>query len=392
LPSAIFVLAAALVLVAFGRASLGPAGSTVAAVSWLTMLEVIDKGRVIETDAINAAFFALALIFWLTLRQRDRSPWLTYTIPWIFVGFGILTKGPGLLLFFYSIVIAVCWRSGTLRDLVHPAHWIGVGIMMSIFAAWAIPFFLALRSHSIGQIWWHELAAILFGERGRSENWVLNFPRGLAFFLPWSLLLPFICFQKISNPVQRETTWGLFWGSLLPFIIVLLFPGSAPRYVLPLAASLCFLIGLAITNDAFEWRLGKVRLSAGAIRLVIISAIIVETIVFPIRAEREARTHHVLKPTAAQIAAAMPVTETLYAVDLPYAPYLFYLRGPVHYCSAVEELPENALFFLIESRDLPKMEASSRWNALRPQLLVRTNSFRSHDTMLFDVTANRLNP
>src|SRR5256885_16962033 len=66
LPSAIFVLFVAIVFVSIGRLNFGALGSTMAAVCWLTTLELIDKGRAIETDAINASFFALALILWLT--------------------------------------------------------------------------------------------------------------------------------------------------------------------------------------------------------------------------------------------------------------------------------------------------------------------------------------
>src|SRR5207249_8059651 len=123
--------------------------------------------------------------------------------------------------------------------LSHPAHFVGIAIMLSIFAAWAVPFFLSLRSQSLGQVWWHELAAIVFGEKGRSENWALNFPRGFAFFLPWILLMPLIRFNKIDNLLERETGRGLLWGSLVPLVVVLILPGSAPRYVLPLAAPLC---------------------------------------------------------------------------------------------------------------------------------------------------------
>jgi hypothetical protein len=75
-----------------------------------------------------------------------------------------------------------------------------------------------------------------------------------------------------------------------------------------------------------------------------------------------------------------------------YAPYLFYVRAPVFYCSALEELPANARFLLIQSRDLSKMETRARWNALQPKLLAHTNFFRSHDTMLFSVVANQPNP
>jgi 4-amino-4-deoxy-L-arabinose transferase-like glycosyltransferase len=390
LPSAIFILLVALALVTVGRMNLGAAGSTMAAVCWLTTLELINKGRTVETDAINASFFAIALVLWLTFWQRDRSPWLTFTVPWIFLGLGFLTKGPGLLLFFYSIVIAIAWRTGRLRNLFHPAHWIGIAIMLSIFAAWAVPFFLAVRSPSLGQVWWHELSAILFGEKGRAENWALNFPRGLAFFLPWIFLLPFIRFDKIDNLVERETARGLFWGSVLPFGVVLLFPGSAPRYVLPLVAPLCWLVGIAVVNNAFQWRLFQIQFPRQAVVWAIAIAITAEVVVFPLRTVREARTHQVLKPTAAQINAAMPAGEPLFAIDLGYESYLFYVRAQVRYLSGLEELPATARFFLIQSRDLDKMESNARWEVLRPRLLARTNLFRSNDTMLFSVNPNQL--
>jgi 4-amino-4-deoxy-L-arabinose transferase-like glycosyltransferase len=392
LPSAISVLVVALALVTIGRTTLGAVGSTIATVSWLTILEMIGKGRVIESDAINASFFALALILWLTFWQRNRSPWLMFTVPWIFLGLGFLTKGPGLLLFFYSIVIAVCWRTGRLRKLFHPAHWIGIAIMISIFAAWAVPFFRAISSESVRDLWSHEFAAILFGEKGRSEHWAFNFPRGVAFFLPWILLLPFVRFEKIDNSVEQETARGIFWGSVAPFVVVLLFPGSVPRYVLPLAAPLCWLIGVAVANNAFEWRLGSFELSRQIVKWAIAIAIIAELVAFPIRTSRDANGHQVLKPTAAQISTAMPIGETLYPIGLGYAPYLFYVRAPVRYCSTLEELPANARFLLLQSRDLPVMEENARWKILQPKLLTRTNHFRSHDAMLFSVMANELNP
>src|SRR3982751_4507778 len=49
LPSAISVLLVALVIVIVGRDALGAVGSTIAGVCWLTTLELIDKGRAIET-------------------------------------------------------------------------------------------------------------------------------------------------------------------------------------------------------------------------------------------------------------------------------------------------------------------------------------------------------
>lgn len=395
LPSAILVLIVAVVFVRVGRTNLGNTGATIAAVVWLTTLEVIAKGRSIETDAINASFFGLALISWLTFWQQKRSAWVTFTVPWIFLGLGFLAKGPGLLLFFYSILIAVAWRTRRLRELLHPAHWVGVAIMLAMVAAWAVPFFVSVRSRHLGEVWWREVTAILFGEKGRVENWALNFPRGLAFLLPWILVMPFVRFAKIDNLLERETARGLAWGSLLPFVGVLVLPGAAPRYVLPLSAALCWIIGMAVANNAFEWQLRikdfRVPIPRPLVQLAVVIAIVGEIIVFPIRTIIDARGHKVLKPIAARVNAAMPADQSLCAVDLPYKPYLFYVRAPVAYFSTLEELPADARFLLIQFQDLAKMEANPRWQELQPRLLVRSDPFRRSDTILFDVSPKEAN-
>jgi len=99
----------------------------------------------------------------------------------------------------------------------------------------------------------------------------------------------------------------------------------------------------------------------------------------------------VLKPIAARINAVNSGSEPIYAFGLRYEPYLFYVRSPVVYLGSLEQLPGKARFFLIESRDLLKLQTSARWNSLQSQLLVRTNLFRSNDTMLFSVTARQSN-
>jgi 4-amino-4-deoxy-L-arabinose transferase-like glycosyltransferase len=394
LPSAIFVLFVAIALVTVGRTKLGALGSTVASVCWLTTLELIDKGRTIEIDAINASLFALSLFFWLIFWQQNRSPWLTFIVPWIFLGLGFLAKGPGLLLFFYSILLAVLWRNGRLRELFHPAHWTGMLIMLAIVAAWAIPYFFEVRFQSLGEVWWHEVKAVVHGEVGRSENWPLNFPRGFAFFLPWILLLPFVRFNKIENVADRETARGLALGMVVPFVGVLLLPGTLPRYVLPLVAPLSWLIGIVVANDAFEWQPKikhfQVRLSRQIACWAIAIAIATEILVFPLRAAILFNKHQVQRPIARQINATMPAAEPLYVLDPPFQPYFFYLHMPLIYLQRLEGLPSNARFLLIHSRDLATMEKSAQWDALQPKLLVRTPLFRNRDTMLFSVTANQL--
>ena len=66
LPSAVCVLAVAIAFVTVGRESLGPRGSTIAAVIWMTNAGIIEKGRLIEIEAIYVSLCTLAIIFWLS--------------------------------------------------------------------------------------------------------------------------------------------------------------------------------------------------------------------------------------------------------------------------------------------------------------------------------------
>src|SRR3989449_6694172 len=123
LPSAIAVLAVAIAFVTVARASLGPSGSTVAALIWLTNIGMIEKGRLIEIEALYVSLCGLAIIFWLSF--LGKSPWLIWVPASIFLGLGLLAKGPTHLIFFYAIVFAVLWQTKEWRLLIHPAHFAG---------------------------------------------------------------------------------------------------------------------------------------------------------------------------------------------------------------------------------------------------------------------------
>src|SRR5881296_2722799 len=108
LPSAISVLAVAIAFVTVAGASLGPRGSTVASLIWLTNIGMIEKGRLIEIEALYISLFGLAIIFWLSF--LGKSPWLIWVPSSVFLGLGLLAKGPIHLVFFYAIVLAVLWQ------------------------------------------------------------------------------------------------------------------------------------------------------------------------------------------------------------------------------------------------------------------------------------------
>src|SRR5436305_492150 len=111
LPSALCVLAAALAFSTVARSSLGPRGSLIAALVWLTNFGMIEKGRMIEIEALYVSLVCLALIFWLSWWEQRRSAWLTWIVPAFFLGLGLLAKGPVHLFFFYAVVVPVLFRA-----------------------------------------------------------------------------------------------------------------------------------------------------------------------------------------------------------------------------------------------------------------------------------------
>src|SRR5947199_163946 len=162
-PSALCVLAVAMAFVTVARRSLGARGSTIAALIWLTNFGMIEKGRLIEIEALYVSLFAIAFICWISGWEQRRSPWLTWILPWIFLGLGWLAKGPTHLFFFYAIVLAVLWRSRELRTIWNVPHLIGLIVMISIFAAWAILLVKMTHGGHVAQVWTRQFSGRLAG-------------------------------------------------------------------------------------------------------------------------------------------------------------------------------------------------------------------------------------
>src|SRR5438445_4045959 len=192
LPSAVAVLAVAIAFVTVARARLGPSGSTVAALIWLTNIGMIEKGRLIEIEALYVSLCGLAIIFWLSFCVQKKSPWLIWIPASIFLGLGLLAKGPTHLVFFYAIVLAALWQTKNWRLLYHPAHFAALAIMLAIFAAWAIPFARSTTTHVVVSKWSVQVTGRLRGIDFKFFSWIRNIPRGINYFLPCVLLFQLV--------------------------------------------------------------------------------------------------------------------------------------------------------------------------------------------------------
>jgi 4-amino-4-deoxy-L-arabinose transferase-like glycosyltransferase len=391
LPSALCVLAVAIALVTIARATLGARGSIIAALIWLTNFGIVEKGRLIEIEGLYVSLFALAFICWLSWWEQERSPWLTWTVPWIFLGLGWLAKGPTHLIFFYAIVIAVLWQAGALRKICNLPHALGLIIMLSIFAAWAIPYAQMAGGSRVARAWQGQLWLALADFKFR--GWILNIPRSLGYFMPWLLLLPLVTGARFSSARQTIISRGLIWGIGIPLMLVDLIPGWLPRYTMPLVAPASWLLAATLTAENLEWPrwLGGKKFSLPARQRTVTTVVILACVCVSIYAFAivpQLRKHQKVKAIAGQIDALVPVSQRLYAVDPDFQPVLFYVHGPLVYASTVEALPDEARYFLLRPERKAEAESSEHWAPLHPKQLQEFEDYRRWKLILFKVTSD----
>jgi 4-amino-4-deoxy-L-arabinose transferase-like glycosyltransferase len=398
LPSVLCVLIVALVFITVARPSLGATGSTVAALIWLTNFGMIEKGRLIEIEALYVSLFAIALICWLSWWEGKRSPWLNWMVPWIFLGLGWLAKGPLHLFFFYAIVIAVLWRSRELRTIWNVPHLIGFIVMVAIFAAWAIPMVRMTDGTHVAHVWSRQFSGRLAGEGFKFGGWALNIPRSLGYFLPWLVFVPLgfggghppsLADYGVTSRSRLQKS-ALIWAIAVPLVIVDLIPGSLPRYTMPLLAPFAWLIASILTAETVAWPRwlgGKTFSSKPRQRVIAVLAVATCAAVclYALAIVPRLQARQKVKPIAARIESVVPESERLYAVDPDYQPFLFYVRRPIVYVSRVIDLPRDTSYFLVQPNNENAAETARQWLPVSPRRVLSIQDYRGRRVSVFAV-------
>ncbi len=435
-PSVLAILIAAIVFVTAARRALGPTGSLVAALVWLTNIALLQKGRLIEIEALYVSLTALAVVLWLSWWEEQRSPWLTWIVPWVFLGLGWLAKGPTHLFFFYAVVLAVLCptvrqsggpdpmvrqsggpdpivrqsggpdpivrqsggpsQTGRWRMLWHPAHVVGILLMLGIFGAWALPLLQVSRGHHVVDRWSTQFTGRVTGDFFTFGSWITILPRALAYLLPWILFVPLARPGNFSNPEKAKMARALLWSIFVPLTLVSLIPGSAPRYSIPVVPAFAWLLGMACAEDALSLpaglppaiarligRAGKLDWRRWTVVFVIL-AMLAGLVGYPV-ASVIAKRRPKVRNIAAAIDRVIPQGERIYAVDPNYQPFFFYLRAPVTYVSSMEELPWETRYFLVRPAAEGQAREEQKWFPRRTRELTRVKDYRDQTVVVFAV-------
>jgi 4-amino-4-deoxy-L-arabinose transferase-like glycosyltransferase len=390
LPSALSVLAVAIAFVTVARPSLGPKGSLLAALIWMTNIGIIEKGRLIEIEGLYVSLCGLAIVFWLSFFLQKKSPWLIWLPASVFLGLGLLTKGATHLVFFYGIVLAVVVCKKDWRLFFHPAHLIALAIMFGIAAAWAIPFIHRTTTQVAVDKWSAQYTGRLKGVDFRFLSWIQNIPRSLVYFLPWVLLFAFARFSRFPDESNRRLARAICWGTAIPFLAVNLVPGAVARYSMPAIVPASWLLAMIYAGQALHWPEAWMKNDRDWIKVVaafVALGLLIGGIGYPVTAIL-LRNRQQVKKAAAEINSLVSVSETLYAVNPDYQPIFFYVKAHVKYVSYVMNLPQDTRYFLVRTEKEREALDTQKWAPLQAKPVARVHDYSKREMVLFEVGVN----
>jgi 4-amino-4-deoxy-L-arabinose transferase-like glycosyltransferase len=227
LPSALFTVATALLLVRWGRAVADSKTAFLAGAIFITGLHVAIIGRSATTDPPLLFFFTLAVWSgWELTRLENPFRMRWWWIFYVALGLVFLTKGPLIVLPVAGIMLGRLLRKDSFRLPVLETIAGGI-VSLVIVACWGIPAY----THTQGEYWREFLGKHVIGRsvgamQGHgASNWAgylallpLYFLTFTASFLPWTLRRP----APVEPWLQKQKEKGGVWNFLTPVLWVLL--------------------------------------------------------------------------------------------------------------------------------------------------------------------------
>lgn len=231
----------------YARRFAAPPAALVAGLAYSTMLQVLELGRLAETEALLTLLVAASLLVWHTGYMARWPVAATWSAGYALGALAGLTKGPQGPVYFvaatgaYLLLVRRDWRM-----LVHWGHAAGIATLVAVLAAWVVPFWQATDVESVLAIWGRN-AAIRFANPG-AEAMILHaleFPlRLLVCTLPWSALLVAYALPSVRRELGEARPFVLF---LVTALIVTL-PScltaieARARYFMPLYPCIALLL------------------------------------------------------------------------------------------------------------------------------------------------------
>jgi 4-amino-4-deoxy-L-arabinose transferase-like glycosyltransferase len=247
LPSVIAVVLTTLLIYVYARASISRFAAWSAALSYATMAQVAQIGRMGESEALFALLTGGALLSWHLGYMRRWPPLVTWSLGFGFAALAALVKGPQAPIYFVAITTIYLLSRRDWQYLVSWQTAAGAAIFLAIVAAWQIPFYRATNWQATVSTW-TGLTQDRLHVAGLAQH-LITFPlETFICLLPWSpILVALASRQARALLAKHETVVTFLLTSLaVAYPTVWIAAGGRGRYFMPLYPCLAVLIGITI--------------------------------------------------------------------------------------------------------------------------------------------------
>ncbi len=284
LPTALATLLTTLLVYGYSRTFLSRLGALSAGAAYATMPQVLELGRLAESDALFTFFVAASLLVWHWGYARKWPPAYVWVCGYLLAALAGLTKGPQGPIYFLGPVLIFLLLRRDWRYLLGLPHLAGMAVFAVVLGAWQVPFSLRAGMEATAKVWSEEggLAARVRGILdGSLPLHLVAFPANVFVnLLPWSvMLLAFASprFRRSLRAADPQVMFLVVWF-LVVFPTCWIVPGARPRYLMSAYPCLACLIGMVVqrccgTSAAVGWQklwarlLAVVAVSAAALGL-----------------------------------------------------------------------------------------------------------------------------
>jgi len=247
LPSVLAVLVTCLLIYGYARYFISRFGALAAAVVFATFGQVLQLGRLGESEAVFTMFVSASLIVWHWGYVKSWPGWLVWSSGYLLMACAALVKGPQAPVYFATVTGVFLIVKRDWRFLFSWSHAAGITVGLAVIAAWQIPFYLATDLNCSLAVW-----GGLAGDRFSLNGFVLHllsYPvETIGCLLPWSPLLIVLVNRRFRDSFQDAKPLVTFMlvALLVTYPTVLFASGARGRYYMPLYPIVAILLGLII--------------------------------------------------------------------------------------------------------------------------------------------------
>lgn len=263
LPSLLAILLTAVMMYAYARQFASKLAAFSSAACYLSMVQVMQLGRLGETEALFTLLLSSSLLAWHWAFECKHSPRLAWTLGYVLCALAMLTKGPQAPVYFVGGTSLYLMMSRRWRDIFRLPSLQGAVLACAVVLAWMIPFYQEMGWKAVSRVFVGEAAIRMGGPQWGSifAHWA-TFPfEWLGCMLPWSLLLPAYLYKSFRNSLPSDATAVRFWTICCAVALptVWLPPEARTRYLMPIYPLVGLLAGtvvdrLSIVTAEVKWR------------------------------------------------------------------------------------------------------------------------------------------